>query len=112
MKRKSLTALIGILAIFALASIGFASWIITNPNSGTESAGTIVVDDVTSEVFSITTTWDTTSNGKIVFGKPTSYVEKDTDWLTSDATEKENLEAELTIKFNKKDNVDLESILD
>lgn len=111
MKRRSLTAVIGVLAIFALASIGFASWIITNPNSGTETPGTIVVDDVTSEVFSITTTWDATSNGKIVFGKPVDYVEKETDWLTSDSAEKENLEAELTIKFNKKDNVDLESIL-
>ena len=111
MKRRSLTLSICILAVLALISVGFASWIITNPNSGTEAPGTIVVDDVTSEVFSITPTWDATSNGKIVFGKPVDYVEKETDWLTSDSTEKENLEALLTIAFNKKDNVDLESIL-
>ncbi len=111
MKRRSLTAVIGILAVFALASIGFASWIITNPNSGTEAPGTIVVDDVTSEVFSITTNWDTTSKGQIVFGKPKNYVEKENDWLTSDAETVENLEAELTITFNKKDNVNLETIL-
>ena len=93
MKRRNLTLSICILAVLALISVGFASWIITNPNSGTEAPGTIVVDDVTSEVFSITPTWDATSNGKIVFGKPVDYVEKETDWLTSDSTEKENLEA-------------------
>ena len=111
MKRRNLTLSICILAVLALISVGFASWIITNPNSGKEAPGTIIVDDVTSEVFSITPTWDTTSNGKIVFGKPVDYVEKENDWLTSDSTDKENLEAVLTITFNKKDNVDLESIL-
>ena len=111
MRRSKLTIFIGILAIFALASIGFASWIITNPNSGTTADGSIVVDDVTSEVFTIKTTWNAT-NGKILFSKPAGYVEDDSKWLSSKSTETENLEAELTISFEKNDNVDLSSILD
>lgn len=111
MKRRSLTLTICILAVLALASIGFASWIITNPNAGTEAPGTIAVDDVTSEVFKIETKWDTTSGGKINFGKPKNYTEQETDWLTNNATDEENLEAELTISFNKADNVNLEAIL-
>ena len=33
MKRKTLTLVLCLLATFALASVGFASWILTNPNS-------------------------------------------------------------------------------
>ena len=77
MKRKSLTLTICILTILSLASIGFASWIIINPTPIEPTVGEIAVDDVTSEVFTIETAWDTTSNGKINYGKPVGYVDED-----------------------------------
>lgn len=111
MKRKSITLTICILAVLALASIGFASWIITNPNTQTQADGTIEVDDVTSKVFKIEYEWDTTSNGKIVFGKPSDYVDNDTDWLTNPAGATANLIAELTLTFQVEENVDLSAVL-
>ena len=85
MRRRGLTITICFLAVLALASIGFASWIITNPNTETVKPGEITVDDVTSQVFKIGASWDETSGGKINFGKPTDYEAKDSYWLTNDS---------------------------
>lgn len=112
MKRKSLTLTICILTILSLASIGFASWIIINPTPIEPTVGEIAVDDVTSEVFTIETAWDTTSNGKINYGKPVGYVDEDGKWLTSTAEEEENLQADLVISFIAADNVDLSGVID
>lgn len=111
MKRKSITLTICILAVLALASIGFASWIITNPSTSTQQDGTIEVDDVTSEVFKISATWDTPETGKINFGKPTNYTDKNTDWLKNGSESFQKLTADLTIAFQVEDNVNLDAIL-
>ena len=109
MKRKSLTLMICLLAAFALASIGFASWIITNPNASTEEDGTITVDDVESEVFEIGAAWST--DNKIKFGVPSGYSAKTTDWLTNDSGNVDFLEAILVVTITAEDSENLESAL-
>lgn len=109
MKRKSLTLMICLLAAFALASIGFASWIITNPDASTEEEGTITVDDVESEVFEIGAEWST--DNKIKFGVPSGYSAKTTDWLTNDSGNVDFLEAILVVKITAEDSENLESAL-
>lgn len=111
MRRRGLTITICFLAVLALASIGFASWIITNPNTETVKPGEITVDDVTSQVFKIETSWDETSGGKINFGKPTDYEAKDSDWLTNDSETNEQLTTDLTLTFSVEAGVDLAASL-
>lgn len=111
MKRRSLTLTICILAVLALASIGFASWIITNPNVGDYEDGTIVVDDVVSEEFIIEATWATEGDNTIKFGVPSDYDAQPSDWLTNNSDNIENLEAELIIAVTATDGNQLESAL-
>lgn len=109
MKRKSLTLIICLLAVFALASIGFASWIITNPDESTEEEGTITVDDVESEVFEIGASWST--EHQIKFGVPSDYSAQSTDWLTNDSGNVDFLEAILVVTITAEDDENLESAL-
>lgn len=108
MKRKSITLTICILAVLALASIGFASWIISNPNSGDVADGTIWVDDVESQVFDVETTLSVTS---IQFGVPTDYQAKATDWLTNDSGKTESLETVLTVVIKPETGANLNDTL-
>jgi len=88
MKRKTLTLALCLLATFALASIGFASWIIANPDLTVDGTtqGSFVVYDTTDNSVSVKVefTKDAEENeiNQIIFGKSASYVAKEGDWLT------------------------------
>lgn len=109
MKRKSITLTICILAVLALASIGFASWIISNPEASGHDEGTVWVDDVTSEVYNVNATL---SNKSIVFGTPDGYVAQPTDWLTNSNTDKtDSLETILTVVITPEDTTNVNATL-
>ena len=96
MKRKTLTLVLCLLATFALASIGFASWIITNPD--------VTVTGTTQGDFTVYNAKDLSvsvkveiTNGSFVFGAPSSQTKFDNPWLTMDGLATDSLTA--TIKL-------------
>lgn len=94
MKRKSITLTICILAVLALASIGFASWIISNPEANDYDDGTIWVDNVASQVYTVDASL---SVKEIQFGVPSGYAPEATDWLTNNSGKTDSLETVLTV---------------
>lgn len=108
MKRKSITLTICILAVLALASIGFASWIISNPEASGHDDGTIWVDDVTSQVYDVDATLSVT---EIQYGVPTGYLPKATDWLTNNSGKYDSLETILTVVITPEEGADLNATL-
>lgn len=98
MKSKLTISIASILSVLVLVGVGFAAWVIINPNVKKEAAGNIEVDTVTDNSYDINAefvkTVDTT-NGTIVFGKKddTSITNP---WLTN-ADKAEKLTATLTL---------------
>lgn len=108
MKRRSITLAICILAVLALASIGFASWIISNPEASGYDEGSIWVDDVTSQVYDVTATL---SNETIQYGVPIGYSPKPTDWLTNNSGKFDSLETILTVVIKPEAGADVDATL-
>ena len=108
MKRKSITLTICILAVLALASIGFASWIISNPEESGYAEGSIFVDNVTSQVYDVDATLSVT---EIQYGVPTDYSPKATDWLTNNSGKYDSLETILTVVITPEEGADLNATL-
>lgn len=99
MKSKLTISIASILSVLVLVGVGFAAWVIINPNVEKEAAGNIEVDTVTDNSYDIKaefvkTTGDAT-NGTIVFGKKddTSITKP---WLTNNE-KAEKLTATLTL---------------
>ncbi len=97
MKSKLTITVASILSVLVLVGVGFAAWVISNPNVEAKQTGNIEVDTVTDNSYEIEATWgteaDITDNGKIVFGAAGTY--EGTPWLTSD--KRESLKAVLTL---------------
>lgn len=98
MKSKLTISIASILSVLVLVGVGFAAWVIINPNVGANADGNIEVDTVTDHSYDIKAEFLKTSdaaNGTIVFGKKDdSSITK--PWLTN--TEKaEKLTANLTL---------------
>lgn len=98
MKSKLTITIASILSVLVLVGVGFAAWVIINPNVGANADGNIEVDTVTDNSYEIKaefvkTTDDT--NGTIVFGKKddTSITKP---WLTNNE-KAEKLTATLTL---------------
>ena len=108
MKRKSITLTICILAVLALASIGFASWIISNPEESGYAEGSIFVDNVTSQVYDVDATLSVT---EIQYGVPTDYSPKATDWLTNNSGKYDSLETILTVVITPETGADVNTTL-
>lgn len=108
MKRKSITLTICILAVLALASIGFASWIISNPEESGYADGSIFVDNVTSQVYDVDATLSVT---EIQYGVPKGYLPKTTDWLTNNSGKYDSLETILTVTITPEEGADLNATL-
>lgn len=102
MKRKTLTLVLCLLATFALASIGFASWIIASPDDvNITDEGSFTVYNAVDSTAQVTYSF---ANGKnqFIFGKPTeaeiNAISK--PWLTvGDEMAEENLS--VTINVNE-----------
>lgn len=78
MKSKLTISIASILSVLVLVGVGFAAWVIINPNVGANADGNIEVDTVTDHSYDIKAEFLKTSdatNGTIVFGKkiPESY---------------------------------------
>lgn len=98
MKKKLTITIASILSVIVIIGVGFAAWVITNPEVKAESDGTISVETVTDKSYSLTAAIE----GAISFGAPkTPDAEATKGWLKNDA-KTENLEATLTLTLNYK----------
>lgn len=100
MKSKLTISIASILSVLVLVGVGFAAWVIINPNVGANADGNIEVDTVTDNSYDIHAEFVKTSdatNGTIVFGKkiPESY--NRLIWLTNNNEKEEKLTATLTL---------------
>lgn len=103
MKRKTLTLVLCLLATFALASIGFASWIIANPSDvNITEEGSFTVYEATDTTAAINWSFVSGKN-RIIFGKPTSDQlgqVTGTPWLTYDDSDDSMAEENLSVSVS------------
>lgn len=99
MKKKLTITIASILSVIVIIGVGFAAWVITNPNVATSQDGTISVETVTDKSYTLTA--EIAENDKmIVFGKPATATTEG-KWFTFDSsTNNEKLEATLTLTLN------------
>lgn len=103
MKKKLSLTLISILSVVVLVGVGFAAWIITTPNVEEKQTGTITASGVTDARYKLTAT---INNESIVFGKPSSYSENNSDWFKPGSdVGVEKLTATLTLTLTKPDGI-------
>lgn len=97
MKKKLTITIASILSVIVIIGVGFAAWVITNPNVSTSQDGTISVETVTDKSYTLTAT---ISGEAISFGSPkTPDAEATKGWLVNEA-KAENLTATLTLTLN------------
>lgn len=101
MKKKFSLTLISILSVVVLVGVGFAAWIITTPNVEKKQTGTITASGVTDARYMLKAE---ITNGSIVFGKPSGYIDNNSDWFKpgKDVGD-ENLTATLTLTLTDPD---------
>lgn len=108
MKKLTLT-IVSILSVVAIFGVGFAAWVIINPNVQTEGTGNITVETVTDKSYTLTAAFDKSTdnkNGTISFGYPANALTS--GWLRGDsstATEKLTATLTLTLTYKVWDNV-------
>lgn len=100
MKKKLSLTLISILSVVVLVGVGFAAWIITTPNVEEKQTGTITASGVTDARYKLTAT---INNESIVFGKPSSYSDNNSDWFKPVDVANEHLTATLTLTLTDPD---------
>lgn len=101
-KRKGILMACSILGSAAIVSTGFAAWVITAPQEQT-ATGNIDVDSVRDDRLTITPSWDTTSNGSVYFGAP-STMNLANAWLKNDTVRKSecmDMTLSLDLAFNE-----------
>lgn len=100
MKSKLTITIASILSVLVLVGVGFAAWVIINPNVGANADGNIEVDSVTDNSYDIKAEFVKTedaNNGTIVFGKKIPENYNRTVWLTNNNEKEEKLTATLTL---------------
>lgn len=97
MKKKLTITIASILSVIVIIGVGFAAWVITNPNVTTSQDGTISVETVTDKSYSLDSGAVT---GNIKFGAPNKT---STGWLSYDSDDVENLTATFTLKLTWND---------
>ena len=102
MKKKLSLTLISILSVVVLVGVGFAAWIITTPSVEQQQTGTITASGVTDARYKLTAT---INNESIVFGKPSSYSDNNSDWFKPVDVGDEHLTATLTLTLTKPDGI-------
>lgn len=109
MKRKFLLPILSVCMVVALVSVGFAAWLITGSDTNDTAEGSFVTDGVRNEFFTVTIDpYDgsaiTETSPEIVFGKPSGYKAKDTDWFKpNDDVKDESLTAKFLVKITPDD---------
>ncbi len=100
MKSKLTITVASILSVLTLVGVGFAAWVISNPNVSADQNGTITAETVSDKSYTLEAKID---GGEIVFGAPAKMEAKNA-WLTADAgTQTEDLSATLTLTLKYKD---------
>ena len=100
MKSKLTISIASILSVLVLVGVGFAAWVIINPNVNKDAAGNITAETVTDKSYTLDAQ---ITGGEIVFGAPET-MDNSKAWFTADdKTAKEDLTAKLTLKLNYKD---------
>ena len=96
MKSKLTISIASILSVLALVGVGFAAWVIINPNVNKEVGSTITAETVTDKSYTLDAQ---ITGGEIVFGAPEETIAG--AWLTNPT--KEDLKAELTLTLTYND---------
>lgn len=97
MKSKLTISIASILSVLVLVGVGFAAWVIINPNVNKEAESTITAETVTDKSYTLEAAFS--ADEKIVFGAPETTIAG--AWLTNPT--KEDLTAKLTLTLNYKD---------
>ncbi len=101
MKSKLTITIASILSVLVLVGVGFAAWVIINPNVNKEAESTITAEGVTDKSYTLDAAF--AADEKIVFGAPAT-MDNANAWFTADEkTAKEDLTAKLTLTLNYKD---------
>lgn len=101
MKSKLTITVASILSVLTLVGVGFAAWVISNPNVSADQTGTITAETVSDKSYTLEAV--IAADDKIVFGAPAKMEAKNA-WLTADTeTQKEDLSATLTLTLKYKD---------
>ena len=101
MKSKLTISIASILSVLVLVGVGFAAWVIINPNVSKEADSTITAETVTDKSYTLEAAF--AADEKIVFGAPET-MDNSKAWFTADdKTAKEDLTAKLTLTLNYKD---------
>ena len=96
MKSKLTISIASILSVLVLVGVGFAAWVIINPNVKKDAESTITAETVTDKSYTLDAQ---ITGGEIVFGAPETTIAG--AWLTNPT--KEDLTAKLTLTLNYKD---------
>lgn len=97
MKSKLTISIASILSVLVLVGVGFAAWVIINPNVNKEAESTITAETVTDKSYTLEAAF--AADEKIVFGAPETTIAG--AWLTNPT--KEDLTAELTLTLTYND---------
>lgn len=101
MKSKLTISIASILSVLVLVGVGFAAWVIINPNVHKEAESTITAETVTDKSYTLEAAF--AADEKIVFGAPETMNNSKAWFTADDKTAKEDLTAKLTLKLNYKD---------
>lgn len=101
MKSKLTISIASILSVLVLVGVGFAAWVIINPNVHKEAESTITAETVTDKSYTLEATF--AADEKIVFGAPETMNNSNAWFTADDKTAKEDLTAKLTLTLNYKD---------
>lgn len=84
-KRKIIISAVSVGAVFALAGVGYAAWVIAGADQKNNSEGAnITAYTVTDKRISLTVAKAENDTNTIIFGKPADATAKDTDWLKAE----------------------------
>lgn len=100
MKSKLTISIASILSVLVLVGVGFAAWVIINPNVNKDAAGNITAETVTDKSYTLDAQ---ITGGEIVFGSPETMNNSNAWFTADDKTAKEDLTAKLTLTLNYKD---------
>lgn len=100
MKSKLTISIASILSVLVLVGVGFAAWVIINPNVNKEVGSTITAETVTDKSYTLDAQ---ITGGEIVFGAPETMNNSNAWFTADDKTAKEDLTAKLTLTLNYKD---------
>lgn len=100
MKSKLTITVASILSVLVLVGVGFAAWVISNPDVNEKAESSITAVTVSDKSYTLQAE---ITGGEIVFGAPAT-MSADKPWLTAaTGTAQENLNATLKLTLNYKD---------